>query len=579
MYQSIVALISVLCLHTSQGVALGIRSDGIGSHSMAEVTEGLELLLLLNEHGKNGLEGTLKVIPLHLGNVGEGSSSLKDGAAAEPYLITLSTITDKGELGHVWSSTAVGATSHSHKDLLVTDVHLVQQGAHSANVLGHLMLGLGLGETAKGKGGTGHGKTGKGINLLQGLDTMLPKDSIDSILVLGVDIPQNKRLGRAEDHVDVVLVHQNTESSLEAEIVLILDTAIVHVQAVEHLAVTLVPPSHPIHVLPLLHFSPGLDLLAEVALHKGAEVVNAKSVDEVLHTGVGTDVTVAVVALTGQDGLHELHHVLLGDVAEVVGGTGKGVGLVVGAAHTTSDHDVESLELAGLVADDDAANVVGVDVERVVTGDGNANLQLAGEVAIAVERLDGIGKDDAPAGIEGHGLVDVVLLHLGGPLDLVGGLLPVEPDVVKGGSHGAEKLGKDLGPLSGVVILGGVEGGRRGHDVTANITAGTNGGRTNVHNGRDDGLEVALADAVQLEALAGGGTEIALAHVGAKVVEETVQVGGKLTGGLLQTEHELVVLVLAADLTIGLHVRSVVLEDLHGILGNTNLLGGELLWE
>lgn len=32
-------LISLLCLHTSQAIALGICSDSIGSHSMAEVTE------------------------------------------------------------------------------------------------------------------------------------------------------------------------------------------------------------------------------------------------------------------------------------------------------------------------------------------------------------------------------------------------------------------------------------------------------------------------------------------------------------------------------------------------------------
>ena len=93
---------------------------------MAEVAEGLKLLLLLDEHSQDGLKGALKVVPLHLGHVGEGGPSLEDGAAAEPYLIALGTISDEGKLGHVWSSAAVGTTRHAHEDLLVANVHLVQ---------------------------------------------------------------------------------------------------------------------------------------------------------------------------------------------------------------------------------------------------------------------------------------------------------------------------------------------------------------------------------------------------------------------------------------------------------------------
>lgn len=46
-----------------------------------------------------------------------------------------------------------------------------------------------------------------------------------------------------------------------------------------------------------------------------------------------------------------------------------------------------TLEVPGLVRDDDEADVVGVDVHRVVPGDGDADLELAREVAVPVQRL------------------------------------------------------------------------------------------------------------------------------------------------------------------------------------------------
>lgn len=51
-----------------------------------------------------------------------------------------------------------------------------------------------------------------------------------------------------------------------------------------------------------------------------------------------------------------------------------------------------------------------------------------------------------------------------------------------------------------------------------------------VHDGRDDGLEVALHDAVDLEALPGRGPEVVLSVLVAQVVHQAVQLWCHLSG-------------------------------------------------
>ena len=78
---------------------------------------------------------------------------------------------------------------------------------------------------------------------------------------------------------------------------------------------------------------------------------------------------------------------------------------------------------------------------------------------------------------------------------------------------------------------------------------------------------------MHLEALAGGGAEIPLAHVGGEVVEEAEEVGREFSGGLFEAEHELVILGFSFFLAVGLHVGSVVFEDLHGVFCDADFFG------
>mmetsp|Transcript_13395 Transcript_13395/g.24627 ORF Transcript_13395/g.24627 Transcript_13395/m.24627 type:complete len:362 (-) Transcript_13395:987-2072(-) len=329
------------CSLETWDLALAVFLDLRLPDPVREVPERLELVPLLLVHGEDGGEGGLEVLVLHLGHEGPGGAG-EDGGAAEPDLVGVHAVPYEGELGHVGAGAAVGAACHAHHYFLLVDVEGGEDGADALDVRGHAALGLGLGKAAEGEGGAGHGEAGEGVDLLDGLDAVLGEDGVDSCDVGGGDVGDYDALGGGHDHGPHVLVGDGAEGRLEAEVPLVLHAAVVDVNSEEHVAVSLLPPAHPVGVLERLLLLPGLDLLPEVALHELLEVLNSQSVHEVLHPRVGPDVPVAVVALGGEDALHELHHVVLGDEAEVVGGAGEGVLLVVGAAHASSYHYVEA---------------------------------------------------------------------------------------------------------------------------------------------------------------------------------------------------------------------------------------------
>ena len=114
--------------------------------------------------------------------------------------------------------------------------------------------------------------------------------------------------------------------------------------------------------------------------------------NQILHPRVGSHVSVAVVPLRGEDALHDLHHFGLGDVAEVVGGAREGRLLVVGAAHATSDHDVEAEVLLAIFGhNNNTSDIVRVNIQRVIAFNSDADLELPGQIPVAVQRLDGVG--------------------------------------------------------------------------------------------------------------------------------------------------------------------------------------------
>ena len=565
-----------LRLDGARYVRARILRDSLGSRSVAEVTESFKLVPLLDKHGQDWLQGLLDVGIQHLRHERVGSAC-QDGRSTKPDLVGFGTITNERQLSHVWSRTSVWTSSHANQDLLIVKVHLAQKGTYLAQVLWHLTLSFGLSQATEWKGRTSHSKTVKRINLLNWFDAMLSQDSFDVVLVLWINVTEENALSWAHDHGQIVFVNNDTKSSLQAEVTLVLHATVLNVLPIEELAIALIPPAHPIIVLPVLDWSPRLDSASMVTLDQLTEIINSKSVDQVLHTGISTDITVAVITLGCQDGLGDLHNVFLRNVSQVVSGTSEGALLVVCAAQTTTDHQVETLEFSSVVGDDDNTNVVGVDVERVVSWNSHTNLELARQVAITVERLNGVWKNDTTTVIVHHDLIDIVVFNFLAPALDSSGLFAIKPDLRKGWSHGTEEMGKHFGVLASIFVLRSIEWCWGSHDVTRDITTGTNSGRTNVHNGGDDCLEVALHDTVNLKALASSCSQITLAVLGTEVVQQAVKISWHLTSRLLETQHELEVLYFALLLAVGLLVGTVIFEDLVSILGDSNLFGCQLL--
>mmetsp|Transcript_26864 Transcript_26864/g.63115 ORF Transcript_26864/g.63115 Transcript_26864/m.63115 type:complete len:233 (-) Transcript_26864:1631-2329(-) len=198
-------------LRLDELVGFPVLLDGFGSDAVAKVAESLEVVSLFLEHGENGFHGVLEDIVLHLGLVWPRSAG-EDGAASEPHLVGLGTVADEGQLGHVGAGAAVGTTRHADKNLLVVNVELGQDRTNALDVAGHDALRLCLGEAAEGKRGTGHGKAGERIDLLDGLDAVVLEDLLEVGPILRLDVLEHNGLGGAHDHVEVVLVDDGTKA-------------------------------------------------------------------------------------------------------------------------------------------------------------------------------------------------------------------------------------------------------------------------------------------------------------------------------------------------------------------------------
>mmetsp|Transcript_8607 Transcript_8607/g.17476 ORF Transcript_8607/g.17476 Transcript_8607/m.17476 type:complete len:308 (+) Transcript_8607:676-1599(+) len=304
------------------------------------------------------------------------------------------------------------------------------------------------------------------------------EDGIDVVLVRRVNVPDEDGLGWRHDHGTFVFLGDDAEGGLQLEVTLVLNSTVVYVNTNKHSPVSLVPPSHPVGVLPGFHLPPWLDVLAKVRLNKLAEVIDSEGVDEVLHPSVCSHIPIAVVALGGEDALHDFHDVVFGHKTEVVGSAGERVLLVVSAPHSSANHDVEAKDLrwVGRVHYDDDANVVCVNVEAVISRNSDADLELTGKVAISVEGLDGVREDDAASCVVFHDLINLELLaNLCSPRLNRSSLLPIQPNLRKRSSHGPEQVPKNLRILPRRLIVWTSERGRGGHDVSGNVTARAHG--------------------------------------------------------------------------------------------------------
>ena len=170
----------------------------------------------------------------------------------------------------------------------------------------------------------------------------------------------------------------------------VLDAAVLDADAVEPLAVALRRASRgaaskPRDRRPACGSASGA---AEVVAQHLAELLDAPVVDHVLDAGPLAVGAVAVVAEQLDDRLGRRARTCVGrDVADRLGQVRERVGVAVRHAHAAADQHVVADDLA-VLDDGEEAEVLGVDVDAVVFGQGEAGLELARQVDLAVDRLD-----------------------------------------------------------------------------------------------------------------------------------------------------------------------------------------------
>mmetsp|Transcript_7247 Transcript_7247/g.10669 ORF Transcript_7247/g.10669 Transcript_7247/m.10669 type:complete len:274 (+) Transcript_7247:595-1416(+) len=273
---------------------------------------------------------------------------------------------------------------------------------------------------------------------------MLSQDAINIVLILRVDVLHYNALCRGHNHCEVVLINNHAKGSLQTEVTIILHAAIFDVKTIKELAIALVPPSHPVTVLPFGNFSPRLNRLAKVRLYQRTEVINAECVHKVLHTSIGAYITVSMISLRCEDCFHAFHNVFLWNKTKMISNPGKGSFLVMGTAHTTSNHNVETFELTLVIGNYHTSNIIRIHIKRVITWNRYSNLELPGQIAITVDRLGRIWQDNSTAAIIHHCFIDIQMLHLLAPGLDSGNLLTIQPDGAESRGHWSEELSKRL---------------------------------------------------------------------------------------------------------------------------------------
>ena len=270
---------------------------------------------------------------------------------------------------------------------------------------------------------------------------------------------------------------------------------------------------------------------AVVLLDLGADPIEAAIVDDIFQAGPLAIGAVAVVALGADDGFDDGKQFGRVDAAEGGGDSRVGLRLVVGHAHAAADAydpagDLPVLDLG------DEADVVGENVDRVVGRMGDADLELAGQEGRAIQRLI---------------------------LGFLAGILAEDEDLVVGPRAGEQDGGQKLcGLAQGLVdLVLDRRGG--GDDIADDVAAAGHGGQQHPVDLADGLAQVALQDAVELEGLARGDAQRAVAEAVGQLVEAEVLLGGDDARGDAGPDHEVPLLVVAGLLEGGGGVTVVLL--------------------
>mmetsp|Transcript_3220 Transcript_3220/g.11215 ORF Transcript_3220/g.11215 Transcript_3220/m.11215 type:complete len:547 (-) Transcript_3220:141-1781(-) len=493
------------------------------------------------------------------------------GGAAQPDLVRVRPVPDEPELGHVRPCAPIGAPRHPDDEgLLLGEANLGEQGPDALVHRGETPLRLGDRQAAQRQRGARHGLDVQQVRLgvvhvPHRLELLL-----DLLLPGRVNLAQDEVLLRGEHDAQLVLLDHVPQHLLS----LPLEPAIHDEDAIEQLPVPLLPPTKVVLVLPLGERLEGHHLLAKVLLDDVPELVHAPRLHEVLEPALPPVIAPAVVPLRGHNGLDHVVDVVLLDVTEGLRQRGEGGLVVVRPTHPAARQDVVPADLAIVSGHHHNGHVVGEHVNGVVARHGDRDLKLSRQKLSAV---DGLGRplEVGSKSVEVSVLGDLGVLLLGGHE-----LLAIQPHVVVRARLGREEVRnvvrQDLGVLVVHPVLVGVRGGQH---VPVHVAAGAKRTSHGLDDGREHALEVILEHAVQLVGLPGCETQSPRPEVRREIIHREVELVRHEPARLPRSEHELVRLSPAKPpgLPVVLHIRTVELDELHGVVAHVRLSVHEIL--
>jgi hypothetical protein len=241
---------------------------------------------------------------------------------------------------------------------------------------------------------------------------------------------------------------------------------------------------------------------------------------------------VAVLAVEADDGAHGGDEILGRDEGDRRRQARIGLRLVVGHAEAAAEIEVVAGEPLALERGEDA-EIVGQHVDRVVLGNGEADLELPRQVGAPVER---------------------VLLR-------PGDALAVEPDLVIGAGR-REEPAREFARVALEPLVHRVADRRgAGGDVAHDVAAGRERRQHRLVDRGEERLQRRLDYAVELHALARRDAQAAVAEPVGEAVQREPLRRGEAAAGDARAHHELGRLAEAALLPLGRAVAVVALID------------------
>ena len=330
--------------------------------------------------------------------------------------------------------------------------------------------------------------------------------------------------------------HDPSHRGPEPHILGIEDPSVLDEQPVERAAFPLIlPPQVIVHVAHP-HGRRRRQCAAQPLLHLRAEPVEAPIVQQILEARVPAVAAVAVVALHRQYRLGDLDHVFRCGKPQRIGESRVGDLLAVGHPQPPTDQHVESGN-AVPVGDRQETQIVAVDVGAVVVRKRYRRLELARQIALAVDRI-GLGRRRPGRD-----------------------RLAVEPDLVVGARAGEQVLGDAAGHLEHLIAQPAGERRRAAHHVALHVAAGAERRDERVVQLADRSLQVALHHAVKLVVLSRRDPQRAVAVAARQLVEHEVLPGGEDAARDLAADHEGVVGLEAGIAALAARVAVVLLVD------------------